>query len=164
MSGSLRFEELPPALQSVQLKPLFVMRLTVKPMLVAGPTPNGLKRIGVVTGGEFMGERLSGRIMDGGSDWQVVRSDAVTLDVRLVLQTQDDAVILMTYRGIRHGAAAVLARVDRGDAVSPSDYYFRTQAQFETSAERYAWVNRVLAIGVGDRRADGPVYSVFEIL
>jgi Protein of unknown function (DUF3237) len=158
------FDSLPATLKAVQVKPLFVMRLSVKPMVSGGATPNGLKRIGVVTGGEFAGERLSGQVMDGGSDWQVVRADAVTLDVRLVLSTSDAAVILMTYRGFRHGAPEVLARLDRGEEVSPSDYYFRTQVQFETSSARYDWLNRTLAIGVGDRRATGPVYSVFEIL
>ncbi len=26
------------------------------------------------------------------------------------------------------------------------------------------WLNRVVAIGVGHRRADGPIYSIFEVL
>jgi len=35
---------------------------------------------------------------------------------------------------------------------------------FETSSARYDWLNRVVALGIGHRRADGPVYSVFEVL
>jgi Protein of unknown function (DUF3237) len=53
--------------------------------------------------------------------WQNVRSDgSTTLDVRLVLKTTDDALIGMTYRGIRHGAPDVIARLERGETVDPA--------------------------------------------
>jgi hypothetical protein len=35
---------------------------------------------------------------------------------------------------------------------------------FETAAATYDWLNRFLAVGIGHRRPDGPVYSVFEVL
>jgi len=35
---------------------------------------------------------------------------------------------------------------------------------FETSANKYDWINRILSVGIGDRFADGPVYSVLEVL
>jgi hypothetical protein len=155
---------LPDVMREVKARPLFVMRLEVKPMVSTGTGPLAERRIGVVTGGTFTGERLSGVVMDGGSDWQTIRPDAIVLDVRLVLKTHDDALILMTYRGLRHGSKEVMARLGRGEAVSAAEYYFRTQAQFETSAREYEWLNRVLAIGIGDRRPDGPVYSLFEVL
>jgi hypothetical protein len=88
----------------------------------------------------------------------------VHLDVRLILQTDDGALIAMTYRGIRHGPAEVLARLDRGEPVAPTDYYFRISALFETSDVRYDWLNRVVAAGSGQRLPAGPVYSLFEIL
>jgi hypothetical protein len=157
-------DSLPDVLREVKSRPLFVMRLEVKPMVSSGAGSLMERRIGVVTGGTFRGERLAGVVMDGGSDWQTIRPDAIVLDVRLVLKTQDDALILMTYRGLRHGSKDVMARLGRAEPVSASEYYFRTQAQFETAAPQYEWLNRVLAIGIGDRRPDGPVYSVFEIL
>jgi hypothetical protein len=44
-------------------------------------------------------------LLDGGSDWQNVRTDGcVTLDVRLVLKTADNALIGMTYRDLRQGS------------------------------------------------------------
>ena len=84
--------------------------------------------------------------------------------VRLVLKTTDGAVIGMTYRGLRHGASDVLRRIDRGERIDPASYYFRINPMFETASPKYDWLNRILCIGVGDRHADGPVYSVFEIL
>jgi Protein of unknown function (DUF3237) len=158
-------ENLPEVLQSVRTRPLFVMRLDVKPMQVIGATPGANRRVGPVTGGAFEGERLAGEVLGEGSDWQSVRSDGATvLDVRLVLKTRDDALIGMTYRGLRHGAPDIIARIDKGETVDPASYYFRIQPWFETSAARYDWLNRVLAIGIGQRRSDGPVYSIFEVL
>jgi hypothetical protein len=157
-------DDLPEVLKSVRTRPLFVMRLKVR-SLVVGAAPGGNRRIGLVSGGSFEGERLSGQVIDGGNDWQAVRADgSTTLDVRLVLKTQDDAAIAMTYRGVRHGPIDVIERMERGEAVDPATYYFRINPMFETAAASYDWLNRILAIGIGHRRPDGPVYSVFELL
>jgi hypothetical protein len=164
MSTSLT-DNLPDALKTVRTRPLFVMHLDVRRLQIIGATPSSFRRIGVVPGGVFEGERLSGEVLDGGSDWQSVRPDgATTLDVRLVLRTKDDALIGMTYRGLRHGPAGVIERIERGEVVDPVSYYFRINPLFETAAPQYDWINRVMAIGVGHRLADGPVYSVFEVL
>jgi Protein of unknown function (DUF3237) len=158
-------DTLPEVLKSVRTRPLFVMRLDVRPLIIVGPTPGGYRRIGIIPGGRFEGERLSGEVLDGGSDWQTVRADgATTLDVRLNLKTEDGAVISMTYKGIRHGPVDVMQRMDKGEVVDADCYYFRSNPLFETSATRYDWINRVLAIGIGHRRAEGPIYSVFEVL
>jgi Protein of unknown function (DUF3237) len=161
-----RFDDnLPEILRNVRTRPLFVMRLDVRKLQIVGATPGSYRRIGVVPGGVFEGERLAGEVLEGGSDWQAVRPDGTTtLDVRLVLRTKDDALIGMTYRGLRHGPADVIERLERGEAVDPERYYFRISPLFETAAPRYDWINRVIAVGIGHRLAEGPVYSVFEVL
>jgi hypothetical protein len=156
---------IPEVLRSVRTRPLFVMHLDVKPLQNIGATPGGLRRIGVVPGGTFAGERLAGAVLDGASDWQTVRSDgATTLDVRLLLKTSDDALIGMTYRGVRHGPPEVIARLAKGEEVDAASYYFRINPLFETAATKYDWINRIVAVGIGHRRPDGPIYSVFEVL
>jgi hypothetical protein len=156
---------LPEALKSVKTKPLFVMRLDVNPMVMVGETPGGLRRVGIVTGGTFEGERLFGKVLDGGSDWQTIRKDgAITLDVRLILKTHDDALITIKYQGLRHGSAEILQKLDRGETVDPASYYFRTNPMFETASEKYNWLNGIVAIGIGHRFKEGPLYSVFEVL
>jgi hypothetical protein len=158
-------DSLPESLKTVRTRPMFVIRLDVKPIVVLGPTPGGYRRVGIVPGGSFEGERLSGEVLDGGSDWQTVRGDgATTLDVRLILKTDDGALISMTYRGVRHGPPDVVQRMEKGEVVDPASYYFRINASFETAASKYDWINRVVAVGLGHRRADGPLYSVFEVL
>jgi hypothetical protein len=159
------FKDLPETLTELRTRPLFVMRLVVPKVVAVGATPGAFRRVGVVSGGVFEGERLSGEVLDGGNDWQNVRTDgATTLDVRLVLKTRDDALVAMIYHGIRHGPADVIARIENGETVDPRSYYFRINPMFETSAPQYAWMNRVLAVGAGHRFQDGPVYSVFEVL
>ena len=156
--------ELHPSLVTAKTRPLFAMRLSAR-MTPIGATPGCVRRVSAITGGFFEGERLSGDVLDGGNDWQTIRSDgAITLDVRIALKTRDDALITMAYRGLRHGPPEVLARLDRGEVVEPTEYYFRVFGTFETASPKYDWLNRLFAVGSGHRLPDGPIYSIFELL
>jgi Protein of unknown function (DUF3237) len=158
-------ENLPEALNSVRTRPLFRLREQVPPLYVVGQTPSAFRRIGVITGGSFEGERLSGEVLSGGNDWQDIRKDNCTkLDVRLLLKTTDGALVVMTYEVLRHGPPAVMQALDRGETVDPASYYFRLSGLFETAAPQYDWLNRIIAIGIGDRPPDGPIYNIFEVL
>ena len=67
--------------------------------------------------------------------------------------------------GMRHGPPEVMARLAQGETVASSEYYFRVAPMFETGAERYAWLNKILAVGVGERLPPNMVrYDIFEIL
>jgi hypothetical protein len=144
---------------------LMTLTLSVAGMQPVGATPNGNRRVGLVAGGTFEGPRLKGTVLPGGADWIIGRPDgSTTLDVRIVLETDDGAAIGMTYRGMRHGPAAVMEKVNSGVFVDPSEYYFRTSAAFETAAPKYDWLNRVIAVGSGSRPPEGPVYEIFEVL
>jgi hypothetical protein len=144
---------------------LMTLRLAVSGSQPVGDTPSGNRRIGLVAGGTFEGEKLSGTVLPGGADWIMTRPDGVTmLDVRIVLQTSDGAAIGLTYKGLRHGPAEVSAKVNAGQWADPADYYFRTVVTFETAAPQYAWLNSVFGIGTGSRPPEGPVYDIFEVL
>lgn len=159
------FASLPDAMRTVSTRPLFVMKLDVKPIVVVGATPGAFRRIGIVPSGRFEGEMLSGQVLDGSNDWQAVRGDgSTTLDVRLLLNTDDGIPITMRYGGVRHGPPDVIRRLESGEEVDPADYYFRIAPTFEAPLGRYDWLNRIIAIGIGHRFPDGPVYSVFEVL
>src|SRR5207244_4089448 len=137
----------------------------VAPPQKIGIVPHGTRATAPITSGNFEGPRLRGTVLPGGGDWTLLRADGVLeLDLRLTLQTDDGALIHMTSFGLRHGPQDVIAALGRGETVDPSRYYFRTAPRFETSAPQYAFLNRLLAIALGDRRARGPVYSIFEIL
>ena len=132
--------------------------------MVVGLTPNAFRRIGVIQGGAFEGERLSGEVVSG-NDWQEVRTDScIKLGVRLPLRTTDSALIVMTYQCLRTGPPNIIEKLDRGEAVDPGNYYFRMNPMFETSATKYDWINRIVAIGTGHRVPEGPLYNIFEVL
>src|SRR5262250_2055500 len=146
-------------------RPLMTLDVVVPPPQKLGPVPHGTRVIAPIAGGTFEGSRLRGKVLPGGGDWTLLRSDGVLeLDLRITLETEDRALIYMTSFGLRHGPPEVLAALARGESVDPSKYYFRTSVRFETSAQQYAFLNRLIAIASGDRRASGPIYSIEEIL
>jgi Protein of unknown function (DUF3237) len=145
---------------------LFTLTIKLNPTIELGNTPAGMRRVFSVAGGEFVGDRLRGSILPViGSDLLLVRVDgSAQQDVRILLQTDEGELILMTYRGVRHGSPEVNARIARGQSVSGTEYYLRTAPFFETSSANHSWINRIVTVGVGERREDCVVYEVFEIL
>ena len=145
---------------------LLTITMQLPPTLELGNTPAGNRRIFTVSGGEFSGNRLRGEVLGpASSDLLLVRGDGSSqLDVRLILRTDDGALILMTYRGVRHASPEVNARIARGEQVASSDYYLRTTPFFETSSSKYAWLNKIVSVGLGERQPDGVKYDIFEVL
>ena len=146
-------------------QPLMTVRIVAAPPQKIGAIPHGMRSIVPVTGGDFEGPRLRGKVMPGGGDWLLLRSDAVLeLDLRITLETDDRALIHMSFQGLRHGPADVIAALGRGEVVDPASYYFRTLPKFETSTEKYAFLNRIITVSVGETRPDGAVHRIEEIL
>jgi hypothetical protein len=150
----------------IQTRELFQLTLSVPSIADLGQTPKGIRKIALVTGGVFTGERLKGTVHAGpGGDWMLLRPDGVlSLDVRLTLETDDHQLIFMSYQGLRHGPQEVMERLGRGEKVDPKEYYFRMVPSFETSSEKYAWLNKMVCVATGKRDASGPTYDVYEVL
>ena len=149
----------------MKLEPLLRAEITLAPPQELGETPLGRRRVIPITGGSFRGEKLSGRVLPGGADWQVIRADGVAeLDARYTLETSDRALIYVRNFGYRHGPAEVMQKLASGEAVDPSLYYMRTTPRFETGDARYAWLNRVVCIATGARRPAAVDLEVFEVL
>ncbi len=144
---------------------LMMLQVVVAPPQKLGAVPHGTRIIAPITSGTFEGPRLRGKVLPGGGDWTLSRSDAVLeLDLRITLETDDHALIYMTFQGLRHGPPDVITAFSRGEVVDPTRYYFRTVPRFETSAEAYAFLNRIVTIGVGETRPGGAVHRIDEIL
>jgi hypothetical protein len=141
------------------------VRITAATPQKIGEVPHGIRSVVPVTGGDFEGVRLRGKVLPGGGDWLLLRSDGVLeLDLRITLETDDQALIDMRFQGLRHGPADAIAALGRGEVVDPASYYFRTLPRFETSAEKYAFLNRIITVGVGESRPGGAVHRIEEIL
>jgi Protein of unknown function (DUF3237) len=148
----------------LKLQPLFRAEITLAAPQELGETPQGRRRIIGITGGRFAGERLSGRVLAGGADWQVIRPDGVAdLDARYTLETSDGALIYVRNRGYRHGSPETMRRLAAGEPVDPSLYYMRTTPRFETGDARYAWLNRIVCVATGARHTDAVELEVFEV-
>jgi hypothetical protein len=140
------------------------VEVALEPIRDLGDTPLGRRRIIGITGGKFAGPRLSGRILPGGADWQLIRSDGVVfLDARYTLETDDGAQIYVNNQGYRHGPKDVIERMARGEEVDPALYYMRATPWFETSAPRYAWLNRTICVATGARRPAFVELDFFEV-
>ena len=146
-------------------QPLMTVRILAGPAQKLGAVPHGVRTIVPVLGGDFEGPRLRGKVVPGGGDWLLLRSDGVLdLDLRITLETDDHALIDMRFLGVRHGPPDVIAALGRGELVDHASYYFRTLPRFETSAEKYAFLNRIITVGLGETRPDGAIHRVDEIL
>ena len=148
----------------LRLEPLLSAEITLAAPLELGDTPQGRRRIIAITGGAFQGARLKGRVLPGGADWQVLRVDGVAhLEARYTLETHDGALIYVRNEGYRHGPAEVMQKLIAGMPVDPALYYMRTSPWFETGDARYAWLNRLVCVGSGQRRAASVILDIYEI-
>ena len=144
---------------------LFTITAVVTQLHDVGAMPGGTRHVVLIGAGKFEGPRVRGELLPGGMDMKTLRADgSMVPNVRLVLKTDDGALIFMHYTGVRHGSPEVMRRIAAGEVVPPDEYYLRSTPYFETSARKYDWLNRIVAVGVGRRMPDHAEYDVFEIL
>lgn len=125
--------------------------------------------VNVKPGGWVKGPRIKGKIISPGGDWVTMMPSGVArLDVRLLIETDDGAHISMTYNGIFVTSKDVTDALGRGEVVTQKTVpYFVTAPTFQTSSEKYGWLNKVQAVGkmVELKRGDGAYikYDVFIV-
>src|SRR5216110_632103 len=95
----------------------FEVRAQVSPPLELGETRGARRRIVPIVGGTFDGPELTGRLLPGGADWQIIHIDGFSeLDSRYTLETASGELILVQNRGIRHAAADMMRRLLAGES------------------------------------------------
>ena len=147
------------------MQPIFQIHAELAGITNLGRTPYGERRIIDILGGTVRGERLNGRVLPGGADWQIIRGDgAADIQARYTIESEAGARILVSSEGLRHGPPAILEKLARGEDVDPSLYYFRTVMRFETSDPSVDWLNRILALARGQREARAVRLDVYEVL
>ena len=145
---------MPDAATALAVEFLFtIVAETAEPPPVVIPRTSGNLTVITVMSGTFEGPIVSGRILPvAGGDWVSVRSDgSMRLDVRLVLETSDGALIYMTYGGV-------------GIVEADGSISLRTAPVFETADERYSWMNRLQAVATGTVGAGTVTYEVYRVL
>ena len=153
--------------QELKSEFLFDLDIDVNPPQVVGPVLKGTRLIFPFKDGFVKSDKINGKLVECGGDWGLVLdSTTFKVDVRATIETNDGALIYMTYSGYNHANATSFAMISagKGGELSPSDYYFRTSVSFETGSTKYAWLNHTVAVGLGRFPAPGKVaYRIYAI-
>ena len=129
-----------------------------------GETAFGERKIYVVGGGRFWGDKLNGSARPGGADWVLVNSAGLArLDVRKTIETDDGALIYMSYQGWYQFDEKITENLAQGIGYQFGDTLFQVQVQFETGDSRYQWLNTTLAVAEGRETGGGIHYRVYAL-
>jgi Protein of unknown function (DUF3237) len=130
-----------------------------------GRIAGNLRRVIPIAGGEVTGLRLRGKVLPGGADYQIMRSDGITaLEARYIIQTDDQSLIYVENSGIRYGPPELMEKLRRGEPVDPALIYFRSTPRFETAAPEYEWLMQSLFICSGARFPDRVELRFYRVL
>jgi hypothetical protein len=130
---------------------------------VTGLNSRGRRRIIPITGGKVTG-KLSGTVLPGGADFQIVVSDTCAdLDARYLLQLDSGEHVFVMNRALRRGSVEDIARLVRGEPVDPAAIYFRCAPTFEVSSPALAWLTESLFVGTGARFPDRVEMRFFRL-
>ena len=128
--------------------------LIARPVKV-GQSDVGLRQFIPITGGEFQGqnlngEKITGRVIPGGADWQLIRPDGV-VEVKAIyaIQTSDEVVIEVDNRGLV--AAPIAPEKSR---------YVRTTPSFKAPKGKYEWLNQRVFTGTITPSAQGDFVQI----
>jgi hypothetical protein len=146
------------------LRHSFTLEVELSAPIELGQGRAGQRRIIPIVGGRALGPDIEGEVLNLGADWQTIHADgAAHLDTRYAVRTEDGAVIEVVNVGTRHGPADVIADLAAGQDVDPARYYMRTAARLETGDARYAWVNHMLFVCAGIRRASAVEIAYYVV-
>jgi hypothetical protein len=106
-----------------------------------------------ITGGTVVGPRLTGLVLPYGGDWSTTRPAETTLDARYLLRAEDGAVIDIHNRGFYRADPEIEQRIQAGEEVAESEYYYRTFPVFQTDAPAHSWLTRTVFVGLARAEA-----------
>ena len=142
--------------EEISLVPLGTMTAKLAEPIALVGTCAGARFVYEVIDARLEGERISASMTgSAAADWLIVGPDGTgTLDVRATLVTDDGAVVFVQYNG----------RCDVRNGPGTAPVY--VAPRFETGDERYAWLNRVQAVGKGrfDLTTSLITYRWYEIV
>jgi hypothetical protein len=141
---------------ALDLIPLCMMTSTPLPPADLGITSSGHRLIVQIQESIWEGERLRAKLKPGtaAADWMVIGPDGTAhIDIRLTLETHDGALIYVHYTG-RRDFTQVSQGIDAPVYITPL---------FETSDERYLWLNKIQAVGKGTVDGNTRIYHIYEL-
>ena len=136
---------------TIELKPLATMDIQLGDQVDLGAGPKGHRIVIDVTSVRLTADDFTAELAtNDAADWATFSEDGTlaALDVRATLKTEDGAFIYVEYGGRMDMNTGLLA----------------TAPTFQTSAERYLWLNRVQAVAAGEVNLETGVlvYTLYE--
>jgi hypothetical protein len=152
------------AADMIDTTPLMTLVIELGELTALGAGPAGEPRLARIAGGRFDGPGLSGTVLPGSNDWQLMRPDGtLEINARYVLAVDSGGTVQVFNQGLRHGPADVLAALARGEAVDPASYFFRTVMRFATQEAPLDHLNRCIACARAERRGAQVVFHVHAL-
>jgi len=149
----------------LQTRYAFTITAEIADVTTAGNIGHGVRRIIPIIGGEVKGEKVNGKVLPFGADFQIIRpNEMIDLEAKYAFETDDGAVVYVENRGIRFGLIDLLQKLKRGEPVDPKLIYFRTVPKFETGSEKYRWLMQHIFVASAARHADRVVIDVHMVL
>ena len=122
-----------------------------------GTTPYGERFRVPIIGGSFEGPDIKGRIVPGGADWQLLRSDGyLELVADYFMETDDKVQIKVTNRGL-------IQTVPGPDGKR----YAMTTPRFEAPMGKYSWLNQLIFAGTaapGDAKVPSVRLAIYKLV
>ena len=132
-----------------ELAPVCSFSMSIEKRLPIGDTPDGPLTAGYLGEGKVSGPRISGTILPGSIDFARMRPDGILEpEVKLIIRTDDAALIRVSYVGVVDMGAEGYARMKRGERAG-TVFHPRTALRMLSEAPAYGWVNRSQFIGIG---------------
>jgi hypothetical protein len=154
----------PAAAQSTQIQTEYLM--TLYSPLAPPQVVSDLRIFNIRQGGYVDGPRIKGKVIQPAGDWNHRMPDGTTrMDVRLTIQTDDNAFIYVEYGGVAKLSKEAGDRLGKGQALGSNDGYFMITARFQTTSAKYAWLNELIAVGrmVSLKGGDHIKYELFSL-
>ncbi len=138
---------------AIELVPFATATIRIKEPIMLPNTPRGTRAIIEVPEATYEGERMRAKLKGvAAADWVTVGPDGTaSLDVRLTVETDDGALIFVSYGG----------RTDVSEGIGAAPVY--STPLFETGDERYAWLNKVQTVAKGTIEGDVLTYEIYEV-
>jgi hypothetical protein len=153
-----------PLVTELPVEHLVDLSVDLKPAQLV-PTPVGLRYTLIVERGRFEGPKLKGELLPGGGDWILFGDDGLgRLDVRATMQTDDGALIHLTSGGVSRVPEDAQQRLEAGERIPFDESYIRSTPKFETSDERYSWINEAVTVGYNEFAPGHIDYRIYKVL
>lgn len=107
------------------------------------------RRFVPILGGDVTG-RNTGRILEGGGDWQTVRADGtIDLEAQYIIELDNHGLVEVNASGVR--------------SATTDGVYFRTVMRFSTDAPGLASMRSRIFLSTGHREAATVALDIYEV-